>query len=334
VKRELEAAAIALLASVAIGSVLIMLYGQSPAHVWWQMIARTFSSEYNVGQVLFKATGLVLTGLGVAIALDAGLFNIGAEGQMVAGLVACACTGTALPAGTPAVIAIPACALAAAAAGGAVGALIGGLRVWRNANEVITSIMLNEIVAAVALAIASRYIFANGTTTGLPIAPGAEMPDLGMAGSAANGALVLALLLAAALWWLRARTTWGQALRTVGADAEAARSVGLGVGRVRVLAMTASGALCGLAAVNFVLGDRHAYEQSAGAGTGFFGLAVALLGRQHPAGIVASALVLGLLTSGGLVVNDLIPKDLTTLLVGVVVLAITCASAFVRRTGG
>jgi simple sugar transport system permease protein len=331
VRKELEAAGIALLASVALGSVLVMIVGQSPGHVWWQMLVRVFSSEYDFGQMLYKATALALTGLGVALALDAGLFNIGAEGQLSAAVLASASVGTALPAGTPAVIAVTACALAAAAAGGAIGALIGIMRVTRGAHEVITSIMLNEIVASIVLWIGNDYVFANGTTTGRPIVAGAELPRLGLAGSAANASVVIALAVAGGVWWLRSRTAWGSAWRAVERDPEAARSVGISVGRVRVLAMTASGALCGLAAVDLVLGHKHAFEEGLGRGTGFLGISAALLGRMHPVGVVTAALVLGFLSSGGIAVGDIVPKELTEVLQGVVVLAIAAAGPWVRR---
>src|ERR1700760_2135853 len=101
----------------------MLVAGKAPGHVWWLMVKRTlFTDTYSLGQVLYKATALVLTGLSVSVALDAGLFNIGAEGQVIAGVVTCASVGAALPTDTPAIIAIPLCTLAAAAAG----ALIGG----------------------------------------------------------------------------------------------------------------------------------------------------------------------------------------------------------------
>src|SRR5690606_15011379 len=102
-RRELQAVAIALLASLAIGSLLMLIAGVSPGHVWWTMAARIASEPYELGQVLYKATALALCGLAVALALDAGLFNIGAEGQLTAGVLACGVLGAALPAGTPAV---------------------------------------------------------------------------------------------------------------------------------------------------------------------------------------------------------------------------------------
>jgi len=333
-RRELEAALIALLVSVAIGSLLMLVAGKAPGHVWSSMVTRTFGDPYLLGQVLYKATGLALTGLAVALALDAGLFNIGAEGQLTAGVLACAVTGVALPAGTPAVIAIPLCLGAAAAAGGAVGATIGALRVTRGAHEVITSIMLNAIVAGVALWIGNEWLFRGGTTTGAKIAPGAELPQLGFGGSSVNASLVLAALAVAAVWWLRTRTTWGQAWRAVGQDPAAAQSVGISVGRVQILVMTGSGALAGLAAANFVMGHKHAFEEGLGRGTGLLGISAALLGRMHPIGVAVAALVLGFLSSGGLAVADLVPKELTEMLQGVVVLAVAAAGPWVRRKDG
>jgi len=330
-RRELEAAAIALLASVAIGSALMLIAGKAPGHVWLAMITRTLGDPYALGQVLYKATGLALTGLAVAVALDAGLFNIGAEGQVTAGVLACAVVGGALPAGTPAILAIPLCLIAAAAAGGAVGATIGVLRVARGAHEVITSMMLNAIIAGLALWIGNEVLFQGGTTTGGMIAPGARLPRLGFGGSSVNASLLLAVVAVAAMWWLRARTTWGQAWRAVGQEPEAARSVGISVGRVRILVMTGSGALAGLAAANFVMGHKHAFEEGLGRGTGLLGIAAALLGRMHPIGVAVAALVLGFLSSGGLAVADLVPKELTEMLLGVVVLAVAAAGPWVRR---
>jgi simple sugar transport system permease protein len=329
-RESVTVVAIALLVSLAIGSVLILLAGRAPGEVWLAMVTRTLGDRYALGQVVYKATSLALTGLAVAVALDAGLFNIGAEGQLTAGVLACACAGAALPDGTPALLAVPICALAAAAAGAAVGAAIGVLRVTRGAHEVITSIMLNAIVGGVALYLGNRFLF-HASTRGPAIAPGAELPDLGLAGSAANTSVVIALLAAAAVWWLRARTTWGRAWRVVGAAPDAARATGVAVARTQVIVLSASGALAGLAATNLVMGHEHAFETGLGAGAGFLGISVALLGRSHPVGVVVAALLLGLLSTSGLVIGNLVPKEVTEVMQGVVVLAVACTTAWVRR---
>lgn len=329
--RELQAALIALLASVLIGSILMLVAGASPATVWWAMISRTASDPYWLGQVLYKATALILTGLAVSIALDAGLFNIGGEAQLGAGVIACSTVGAALPAGTPSVIAVLLCVLAAAAAGGAIGFLIGLLRVTRDAHEVITSIMLNSIVAGFSLYLGNAVLFTGGTTRGAVITPAAELPRFGMHGSAANTALFIALAVIGIVWWMRSRTTWGRAWLAVGRNPDAARSVGISVGRVQILVMTGAGALAGLAATNFVLGHKHAFEFGLGAGTGLLGISAALLGRLHPIGVVVAALVLAFLSVGGLNVGDLVPKELTEMLQGVVPLAVAAAVPWVKR---
>jgi simple sugar transport system permease protein len=330
-RRELAAAAIALLVSLAIGSVLMLVVGVSPATVWWTMLDNVVTDPYWSGHMLYKATGLILCGLAVSLALDAGLFNIGAEGQLTAGVLACSVVGAALPDGTPAIVAVPACLVAAAAGGAVVGALIGGLRATRGAHEVITSIMLNAIITGVALWLGNEVLFRGGTTRGAEIAPGAELPELGLGGSSANAALAIALLAVAAVWWLRERTTWGRAWRAVGQDLEAARSVGISVGRVQTIVMAGSGALAGLAATNFVMGHKHAFEEGLGRGTGLLGISAALLGRTHPVGVAIAALVLGFLSAGGLSVAEQVPKELIEMLQGVVVLAVAAAGPWVAR---
>ncbi len=329
--RETQAAAIALLVSIAIGSLLMLVIGVSPGHVWWLMLERTLGQPSELGQVLYKATALTMCGLAVALALDAGLFNIGAEGQLLAGIFGCALVGSALPAGTPSVIAVPVCLIAAAAFGGAVGWLIGALRVWRGAHEVITSIMLNAIIAGVVLWVGNEGVFVAGTTRSAPVAEGARLPLLGMGGSSANAAVVLALLLVGLMWWLRQRTTWGQMYRAVGQDPAAARCAGFSVERVQILVMTGSGALAGLAAANFVLGHKHVFEEGLGRNTGFLAISAALLGRTHPIGVALASLVLGFLSVGGLAVTGQVPKELTEMLQGVVVLAVAAAGPWVAR---
>jgi simple sugar transport system permease protein len=224
--------------------------------------------------------------------------------------------------------------MVAAAAGGAViGALIGVLRARRGAHEVITSIMLNAIVAGFALWIGNTFLFGE-TTRGAVIADGARLPAIGLGKSPANVSLLFALLLVWGLHWVRARTTWGQNWRAVGEDPAAARSVGIGVGRVQILVMSASGALAGLAATNFVMGHEHAYEQGLGSGTGLIGISVALLGRSSPIGVAIAALVLGVLSAGGLAVGERVPKELTEMLQGVVVLSVAASSVWVKRRAG
>lgn len=331
--REVQAAIIAVLATIAIGSALMLVYGVAPASIWLRIVEQITQDPYTLGDMLYRATGLALCGLSVALALDAGLFNIGAEGQMTAGVLTCSVVGMALPTDTPAFMAIPICLVAAAAGGAAVGALIGVLKARRNAHEVITSIMLNYIVGGVALWIGNAVLFRGGTTRGGQIVDGAILPPLGIAESSANYAIVVAGLVIALLAYLRSRTTLGQAWRAVGRDPDAARSVGISVGRIQIYVMMGAGALAGLAAANFVMGHKHAFEEGLGRNTGFIGISVALLGRSNPIGVAFAAIALATLSAGGLAVGSEIPKELTEMLQGVVVLAVAVSSVWINRRG-
>jgi len=331
VKTEVSVALVALLIAAAIGSILIVIAGASPLDVWIAVIDRTVRDPYAWGQILAKATPLVFSGLAVAIALRAGLFNIGGEGQMVAGCLACGAVGAALPAGTPAVIAIPACVIAAALAGAAIGALTGAMRAYRNAHEVIVSIMMNAIVGGVALWIGNTWLFTGGVTAGPPIAHGAELPALGIAGSSANVSVFFAALAAGGTWWWFERTKTGVEWRWVGQGPRAAATAGIRVPRAYVWVMTASGALAGLSATHAVMGWRHAYQDDLVRNLGFLGIAVALLGGGHPLGVVIAALFIGFLQNAGLAAADLVPKSLFDVLSAMIILALAAASPTVRR---
>ena len=330
VASQAAAVAIVVLATLAIGSALIVIAGESPLRVWTEMGARTFGDSYALGQILLKATTLMFTGLAVAMALDAGLLHIGAESQLVAGSLTAGAVGAALPSDISPVLALPLVLLCVITVGAALGLLIGAMRVWRGAHEVITGILLNVIVAGVALWIGNHAMFTGGTTRAAPIAPGAELPAFGIAGSAANAATLLALLAAVGVWLVRSRTRFGAELRAVGLQPAAAQTAGVAVARVQLMAMALAGALAALAASNLVLGHKHAFEEGLGRGTGYLGVAVALLGRRHPAGVVVAALGLALLSHGGLAVGELVPKELIDVLIGAVVVVV----AVVQARGG
>lgn len=322
---------VSLLAAMAIGSLLIMVMGESPLTVYGTMVGRTWGSSYGIGQVLFKSTPLIFTGLAVAVAFRAGLFNIGAEGQMIAGSVAAAIVGAGLPAGTWAPLAVGGCLLAAIVAGAAVGALPGLLKARFGAHEVINTIMLNFIIQGAVLWIGNAGLFVGETTSTAPIAESARIPLLGLAGSAANLSLFLALAVAAMTAWFFRATIAGYAWNVAGKSPSAAQAGGIRIGRVTVAAMALSGGLAGLVAANSVLGYKHVYEDGFGRGLGFMGIAVALLGRNHPAGVVLAALLFGTLSEGGFAVSELVPKELVEVLIAVVILAVASAAAAVRR---
>ncbi len=327
----LVALAIALVA----GDLLILAYGQAPGAVWPMLLEGTWGNAYGFGQVLYKATTLTCTGLAVAISLRAGLFNIGAEGQLAAGGFGAAVAGLALPAGTPAFLAVPACVLAACAAGGLVGAVPGALRARFGAHEVIVTIMLNFIVLALLNYIVSARLHVPETLHTPAIRAGAvgrlSAVVSGFHGSAANWTIVVVALAAAGSWWFLFRTKAGYEMRAVGLQPMAAEYAGVNVGAAWRNALTLSGALAGLGGINFVLGYKNYYEDGFTGGAGFLGIAVALVGRNHPLGVVIAALFFATLSQGGLAINAMVPKQIVEVLQGVVILAVVTAVPEVRR---
>ena len=326
---------VALLIALVVGDVLILTFGESPGQVYRLLIDGTWGNPYGLGQVLFKATTLIFTGLAVSLGLRAGLFNIGAESQLAAGGFAAAVAGLALGAGTPAIIAVPLCILAAAAGGGVVGAIPGVLKAKFGAHEVIVTIMLNFIVLAFLNWIVAARMAVPETLHTSEMRAG-TVPRLADSmdafhGSAANWTILAALAAAALVWWYLERTRAGYELRAVGLQPDAAEYGGVRVGSVWIRAMTLAGALAGLGGINHVLGYKHYYEDAFSGGAGFLGIAVALVGRNHPLGVVLAALFFATLSQGGLAIHALVPKQMVEVLQGVVILAVATSVPEVRR---
>ena len=326
---------VALAITLVVGDALILSYGQAPGTVWRLLLDGTWGNAYGIGQVLYKATTLTCTGLAVALSLRAGLFNIGAEGQLAAGGCAAAVMGLMLPAGVPWVIAVPLCVFAAFVAGGVVGAVPGVLRSRFGAHEVIVTIMVNFIVLALLNYVVSAKLHLPETLHTPAIHSGAIARLSGwipaLRGSAVNWTVVVAVLAALAVQWLLFRTRQGFELRATGLQPGAAEYAGVRVPRVWRNALVLSGALAGLGGVNFVLGYKGYYEDGFAGGAGFLGIAVALVGRNHPLGVLLAALFFATLSQGGLAINALVPKQMVEVLQGVVIIAVATAVPEVRR---
>jgi simple sugar transport system permease protein len=326
---------VALVIAAVVGDILIIIFGQSPGEVYRQLLEGTWGNAYGFGQVIYKATTLTFTGLAVAIGIRAGLFNIGAESQLASGGFLAALVGLWLPGGTPGVLAILLCLVAAGVGGGAVGAIPGALKARFGASEVIVTIMLNFIVLALLNYIVAAHVHVAETLHTPEIHAGA-VPRLAavsatFAGSAANTTFLLAIAAAALVWWYLFRTRPGYELRAVGLQPDAAEYGGVRVGGVWAKTMILSGILAGVGGLNYVLGYKHYYEEGFGTGSGFLGIAVALVGRNHPVGVIIAALLFATLSQGGLAVNALVPKQMVDVLTAVVIIAVATAVPEVRR---
>ena len=325
---------LAIVLAFAAGALFVLAIGEDPLAIYGLMLRETLGTGYGLGQTLFKATPLVFTGLAVALGFRAGLFNIGAEGQLYLGAFAAGLTGIAV-AGLPALIALPLCLIAAALSGAAWGGIPGVLKARFGAHEVINTIMMNLIAFAL-VSFAGRWVFQPATVRTAEIAPVAVLPRLSeflpaLRGSPANLSLLLGLAVAVLAGALLFRTRRGYELRVVGLNAPAAEYGGVSIGRTQLMAMALSGAVAGLGGTNFVLGYKHFFELGFSGGAGFLGIAVALVGRNHPIGLILAALVFGALGHGGLVINQRVPKELVDILEAIVILfAIVLQTGFER----
>jgi simple sugar transport system permease protein len=262
-----------------------------------------FGRPQYIADTLTKATPYIFAGLAVALAFKCGLFNIGAEGQFAVGAVTAAFVGYSLQ-GLPFPVHLLLSLLAGLAAGMAWGAIPGVLKAYRGAHEVIITIMLNYIAL-----ILVQYLLGGPMKDRSPTNPGlartpliadeSRLPMLfqGTEWEMHSG-IVLALLAAVAVYIFLTRTTWGFEIRTVGANPHAARYSGMSVARSTILAMGLSGLLAGAAGTMVVTGEVHRHELGFGSGYGFDSIAIALLGRTHPFGVVGAAFLFGALQSG------------------------------------
>ncbi|MCC6728460.1 MAG: ABC transporter permease [Chthonomonadales bacterium] len=328
-RRRLAAVAFAL----AVGAAVMAMAGDSPLEAYAALARGAAGDSTALFRTLARATPLLLSGLAVALALRAGLFNIGAEGQLLCGALAAGWVGFALPP-LPAAVHLPLALLAGAAAGGAWGFVPGLLRAWRGTHEVIVTIMMNYI------AILLTHYLVNDVLrdpSSLAIAtpfvrPAARLPAVG-GNSNLSAGFGIALAMAVAVSLLVRRTPFGLGTRAVGLNAEAARTAGIRVGPLMVAAMTLSGALAGLAGAVEVLGVHRRFLDAFSPGYGFDSIAVALLGNLGSAGVCLSALLFGALGAGAPYMEALshVPRQLVGVVQAVVILAV--GARYVGRRG-
>ena len=306
-KTGLVIPALAVFTALVIGAVIIMLTGssfQEMLEAYGALLQGSVGSLRAISATLTEATPLILTGLAVAVAFRAGLFNIGGEGQLLIGGMTAVLVGFSIT-GLPWFIHLP-LAVAAGIIGGAVWGFIPGfLKAKTGAHEVITTIMLNYIAYRLVDYLLKTELFqreGRNDPISKNIEPSAQLPALlGWADPAAKVHLGLFLAIGAAVfvWWLLFRTNTGFEFRAVGANPSAARYAGMSVGRVYILVMMLAGGLAGLAGTGQVLGVLDRASPGFNAGLGFDGIAVALLGRSNPFGVVLAALLFGGLNAGG-----------------------------------
>jgi len=342
--------AFSLALALGVAALVSMAVGFEPGQVLALLVKGAFGSRAGIGYTLYYATTFVFTGLAVAVALHGGLFNIGAEGQATLGGLFVGLAALAWAAALPPALMLPVLVLAGALGGALWGAVPGALQAWRGSHVVITTIMFNFVASALLSYLLVNTLKAPGQMApeSAAFADAARMPGLhellGAVGiewprTPLNASVLLAALAVPLVHLLLQRTRAGYALRAVGHAPGAAHYAGIRPAGVTVGTMALSGALAGLVGVNEIAGMHGRLLLDFVAGAGFTGIAVSLIGRNHPVGIVFAALLFGALYQGGAELTFELPgfsRDMVFMLQGLIVLfagALTPAVAGWLRRG-
>jgi simple sugar transport system permease protein len=323
-----------LAAALLLSGLVVKILGESPWAAFKLLASGAFGTQEGIGYTLYYATNFIFTGLGVAVAYHAGLFNIGCEGQAYIGGLGSGLIALWLGDRAPFFVVLPIAIVAGAAFGAAWALIPAWLQARRGSHIVITTIMFNFIAASL-----MTYLLVN-----VLIKPGQQSPESREFGPQAmlpaahelfakigitfypsplNLAFAIALLASALVWVLVWRTRWGYALRVVGQNPSAAVYAGISPSRIIIQAMLLSGALAGGLGLNELLGSQHRILIDFPGGAGFVGIAVALMGLNHPIGILVSAVLFGALAQGGAQLAFDMPKinrDMVVVIQGLVIL--------------
>ena len=319
------------------------LIRENPLTVYNAIFTAALKDRDGWGNVLYRATPLIFTGLAVALAFQCGLFNIGGEGQMVMGGFAITWIGFTFVK-LPAFLLIPLCIIGGAVAGGLWGGIPGYLKARRGVHEVVTTIMLNWIAVAFTQYLTMVY---KPEDSWIPhtfeIAKSAQLSRLAHylnplgidfpKSNLVNTALFLAILAVIFTAYLLKRTKLGYEIRSVGFNPTAAECAGINVAKNTVLAMAISGALAGLAGVNQVMGYKHRFRYGVFGGLGFDGIGVAFIGRNSPLGVVIASLIFGILDHGGLAidVSTRVPREIILVLKAVILIFVVISGEITKR---
>ncbi len=337
---------ISLVLAAFVSALVLLAIGQSPVEAFQVMVDGALGSAYGWGYTLYYTTSFIFTGLAVTMAFHAGLFNIGGEGQaQLGGLgVALVCLSLPWPHWT---IALAAATVGAAVFGAAWAAIPAYLQARRGSHIVITTIMFNYIAAALIVYLLVDVLRPAGqmdpATARFP--DGAKLPTLDMIPGfnllfvkavPANVTLFIALFMAWVVWALLWRTRLGYQIRAFGKSEAAARYAGINPVRITIIAMLISGGLAGMMSINNVMGEAERLLQNSSEGAGFIGIAVALMGRNHPLGVVLAAVLFGFLYQGGAELGlwTSIPIELRIVVQGLVILFTGALDQMVRMMLG
>ena len=329
---------LAIVTALIIGGVIIWFVGGDPILAYKGLIQGSWGSKKAISETFIWATPYILAGLAVALAFNGGLFNIGAEGQLAVGATCTALVGYALPVwlgfDLPIYIHLPLALIAGMIGGGIWAAIPGALKAYTGAHEVINTIMMNYIALNTISYLLNGVMKDRSPTNVIArtplIAESARIPPI-FDGLRVHWGFVLALVVAFLIWWLLNKTTLGFEIRTVGLNPDAAQYAGINVKRIIVLTMVLSGMLAGLAGSIEVTGLNYRHELGFSIGYGYDAIAIALLGRSSPVGVVLAAFLFAAMRNGATRMQFLtqLPVDLISMIQALILLFVA-ADAIIR----
>ncbi|MDX1417429.1 MAG: ABC transporter permease [Candidatus Promineifilaceae bacterium] len=293
--RGIRVPLLSIIMALLIGAIILLLSGANPLTAYSALFQGAVGSPEAVGRTLEKTTPLIFSGLAVAFAFQAGLFNIGGQGQLLVGAIFAAYLGFAIE-GLPFIIHMPLALIGGSLAGAVWGGIAGVLKAYTGAHEVITTIMLNFIAINLTDYLANGAWKAEGIVARTPLVlESASIPKWGPY----PWGFLFAVIMAIVTWYILYRTTLGYAIRTTGLNSNAALYAGIKVSMVIVLVMFFSGFLAGMGGAVETLGVVGRYQPGFNIGLGFGGITIALLAKTNPLGVIPAALLLGAMEAGG-----------------------------------
>ncbi len=329
---------LAIITAIIIGGIIIAIVGGNPFAAYKGLAQGAFGSAKALSETAVWATPYIFAGLAVAVAFKGGLFNIGAEGQLAFGAVISALIGYALPGwlhmDLPWIVHLPLTVFLGMLGGALWAAIPGALKAYTGGHEVINTIMMNYIALNI-----TSYLLNGPMRDPDPLNISARTPEIAASARIppvfpdlrVHWGFILALVVAGFIWWLLWRTTFGFEIRTVGSNPDAAKYAGINVKRTIVLTMALSGALAGLAGVIEVTALNYRHELGFSIGYGYDAIAIALLGKTNPFGVVLAAILFGAMRNGGTRMQFLtqIPVDIITVIQALILLFVA-ADAIIR----
>lgn len=325
---------LSLIVTVLLIFLLLIFIGKNPYEIFSLVLWEVFSSGYGIGQVLFKATPLIICGCGIAVCFHASIFNIGAEGQLNAGSFVIALTSVYLG-----FLPFPLLITVSIAAGFIVSGLTGLIpaiiKIKKDVSEVITTIMLNFIILALINYFLVEFFAVKATMRTEKINENDFLFKLSdfipfFQGSSVNASIFIALAISVIFYVIIYKTTFGYKLRAVGYNQTASKYIGINTKKIVLTTFFLGAGITSLTGINYIFGYKGYYELGFSNNLGFTAIAVSLLAKNNPIGIIFSALLFAVLDYGGLSVNQLVPKEIMLLIQGLIILSLLSVDKIVR----